>query len=259
MLARIPVILIGIPAVYGILAAAGDIVRLFFLIIVCLIGQFELASMLNRDFPFRPVPEWIAGIAILSSAHLFGERGIMISFALSVIFLMIFTVLRGLQGDGYKRFSLGLFSLVYLPFCLAFYLLLGRTMGGQLLFIILASVWALDIGAYVFGMSIRGPRLSPRISPNKTISGAIGGALSCIGFFFIVRHYGFLAIPDGRFWLLASVVAIVGQVADLFESVLKRESEIKDSSALLGAHGGILDRIDSILFLGPVCYALIVI
>lgn len=259
MLARIPIILIGIPAVYGLLVAAGDVARLVFMTIVCLIGQFELSSMINKEFPFKPIPEWIAGVAILCSAHFFGERGILISFALSVVFMVVFTVLRGLRGDGYKRFALGLFSLFYLPFCLAFYFLLAKTMGGQLLFIILASVWALDIGAYLFGMSLRGPKLSPQISPNKTISGAIGGAIACIAFFALMRHYGFIVLPDSRFWILALSFATIGQIADLFESVLKREFAVKDSSALLGAHGGILDRIDSILFLGPVCYSLIAI
>ncbi|MDN5278002.1 MAG: phosphatidate cytidylyltransferase [Clostridiales bacterium] len=259
MFARIPVILIGIPAVYGLLVAAGDTARLVFLTIICLIGQYELASMLNKDFPFKPVPEWLAGIAILCSAHFFQLPGIIFSFAFSVVAMVVFTVLRGLRGDGYQRFALGLFSLIYLPFCLSFYLLLGKSMGGQLLFIMLASIWALDIGAYVFGMSIRGPKLSPRISPNKTISGAIGGALTCIAFFALVRHFSLITLTEPRFWALALSTAIIGQLADLFESVLKRESEIKDSGALLGAHGGILDRIDSILFLGPVCYALLVI
>jgi phosphatidate cytidylyltransferase len=221
------------------------------MILVCLIGQFELFGMLGKEQKYRPVLEWPAGIAIMCSAHFYAERGILFAFAFSLAFLMIFTVVRGLRGDGYKRFTLGVFSLLYLPFCLSFFYLLSLAKDGQLLFIILASVWALDMGAYAFGMTLRGPRLSPGISPNKTISGALGGAL--------MRYLGFIEISELRFWLLAFSVAIVGQIADLFESVLKRESEIKDSGALLGAHGGILDRIDSVLFLGPVCYALIVI
>lgn len=259
MLARIPVILIGIPAVYGLLVAAGDLTRLVFLTIICLIGQFELAGMMNRDFPFKPFPEWLAAIAMLSCAHFLGERSLIFAFSASVIAMVAFIVLRGLQGDGYRRFTLGLFSLIYLPFCLSFYLLLALNKGGQLLFVILAAIWALDIGAYLFGMTLRGPKLSPRISPNKTISGAVGGALSCVGFFLLMRHFNLIQVEEARFWGMALSVAIIGQIADLFESVLKRESEIKDSGAIFGAHGGVLDRIDSILFLGPICYALIVI
>ena len=68
-----------------------------------------------------------------------------------------------------------------------------------------------------------------------------------------------LTLATPNLLALAFSVAILGQLADLFESILKRESEIKDSGALLGAHGGILDRIDSILFLGPVCYTVFIL
>lgn len=257
MLARIPVIIFGIPAVYGLLVASGDIVRLFFLTIVCLLGQLELGNMLNRDKPLKPFSEWAGALVILGGAQFYEDKGLLVGFAIGVIILMIGTVLRGLQGDGCRRFCHGLFSLFYLPFCISFFLLLARTNTGLTLFVILSSIWALDIGAYAFGMSFRGPKLSPKISPNKTVSGAIGGAVSCILFIVVAAHYQFLNISGPRLWVLSIAIAFIGQIADLFESVLKRESEVKDSGALLGAHGGILDRIDSILFLGPVCYALI--
>lgn len=257
MLARIPVILFGIPAAYGLLIAAGDTVRLIFLTIICLLGQFELNQMLNREQPGWPLADWASGLLILLGAHVYGERGLLFGFAFGTIFLMVKTVLSGLQGDGCKKFCHSLFSLFYLPFCISFFLLLAKSGAAITLFVILASIWALDIGAYLSGMTLRGPKLAPRISPNKTISGAIGGAVSCIAFLLIAGHYQFLTIGGPRLWILAISVAFIGQIADLFESVLKRESAVKDSSAILGAHGGILDRIDSVLFLGPVCYALI--
>ncbi len=257
MLARIPVILIGIPAVFGLLVAAGDEVRFVFLTLIALLGQFELNKMLNRDDQGRPFPEWLGGVVIMSSAHLYAERGLLFGFALAAMLLMFSTVLRGLKGNGTQRFCNGLFSLFYLPMCLSFFLMLARNNNGLTLFIILGSIWALDIGAYCFGMKLRGPKLAPQISPNKTVSGAIGGAATCILYFLAIGHFRPTAFPDTRIWALALAVAITGQIADLFESVMKRESEVKDSGNILGAHGGILDRIDSILFLGPVCYALL--
>ena len=257
MLARIPVILFGIPAVYGILVAAGDIPRMIFLIIIALLGQHELISMINKGNSYKPILEWLSGIGILVAAHFYSEKGILLSFCLATILLMYQTVLRGLKGDGYKRFTLGLFSLLYLPLCLSFFLLLGQQKGGLLLFLILGSVWALDIGAYLFGMSIGGPKLAPQISPKKTIAGAIGGAISSTGYLFVINHYQLISLETSKLLILGIAIAITGQIADLFESVLKREAEIKDSSNLLGAHGGILDRIDSVLFLGPLCYAFI--
>ncbi len=259
MLARIPVLLLGIPAVYGLLVAAGDVVRLVFLAIICLLGQFELTRMLERDEIRNPFPEWAGTLLIMISAHAYGERGLLIAFGLAAVLLMASTVLRGLRGNGSRRFCNGIFSLLYLPFCLSFFLLLAKGHGGLTLFVLIAAIWALDIGAYAFGMAIRGPRLAPKISPNKTVSGAIGGAVSCVAFILAAGHYQFLTLPQLNLVALAISVAVFGQLADLFESILKRESEVKDSGALLGAHGGILDRIDSILFLGPVCYALFIL
>ena len=259
MLARIPVLLFGIPAAYGLLVAGGDVVRLVFLTVIGLLGQLELDRMLNRTETRKPFPEWLRAITIMACSHFWGERGLLLGTALTVTLLMFFTVLRGLRGDGCRRFCNMLFSLFYLPFCLSFFLVLARGHGGMTLFILVASIWALDIGAYAFGMSIRGPRLAPRISPNKTISGAVGGAISCVAFLLLAGHYQFLELSAFNLVGLAISVAILGQVADLFESILKRESEVKDSGALLGAHGGILDRIDSILFLGPVCYTFFIL
>ncbi len=257
MLARIPVILIGIPAVYGLLVAAGDEIRMVFLALVCILGQYELNQMLSRSNGNKPMVEWLATLIMLPAAHFYGAPGLLMSFAMSLVCLVVFTVMRGLQGDNTQRFMRGLFSLIYLPFCLAFYLMLARADSGLTLFIILAAVWALDMGAYAFGMSIRGPKLAPAISPNKTISGAVGGALSCAAFVIMAGHYQLLKLSQPRLIIMAIVIATIGQIADLFESVLKRESEVKDSGALLGAHGGVLDRIDSVLFLGPLCYALV--
>lgn len=257
MLARIPIILFGIPAVYGLLVAAGDEVRMVFLALVCILGQHELNQMLNRTSGSKPLVEWLGTLIMLPASHFYGAPGLLLSFALSIILLVVFSVLRGLQGDNSLRFIHGLFSLIYLPFCLAFYLMLALADSGLTLFVILASVWALDMGAYAFGMSIGGPKLAPAISPNKTISGAIGGALSCAAFIIIAGHFELLKLSHHRLIIMAILIAIIGQIADLFESVLKRESAVKDSGVLLGAHGGVLDRIDSILFLGPLCYALV--
>lgn len=259
MLARIPVILLGIPAVYGLLVAAGDVIRMLFLTVICLLGQYELNQMLSRADGSKPLSEWLATLIIMPAAHFYGTTGLLLSFAVAAIVMIIFTVLRGLKGDNSIRCQRGLLSIIYLPFCLAFYLMLARADSGMTLFIILSSVWALDIGAYAFGMSIRGPRLAPAISPNKTISGAVGGAVSCAAFIILAGHFQLLKLPQPRLIIMAIIIATIGQIADLFESVLKRESEVKDSGALLGAHGGVLDRIDSVLFLGPLCYALVVL
>ena len=252
LLARLPVIIIGIPAVYWLLVKADNPIKLVFFAIISVLGQYELCSMLEKGAR-KPILEWVSSIIILASSF-YGERALFASLVCCVTLSMITTVFRGLKGDGIKYFCHVIFSIFYLPFCLSCFYLLSLKLGGMALFLILSSVWALDIGAYIFGMSIRGPKLAPKISPNKTISGAIGGFLCSVGFLHCAAHYAWGNLPIPQTIYAAFAIAIVGQIADLFESVIKRESDTKDSSSLLGAHGGVLDRIDSVLFLGPLCY-----
>jgi phosphatidate cytidylyltransferase len=116
-------------------------------------------------------------------------------------------------------------------------------------------VWATDICAYFAGRSIGGPKLAPRISPGKTWAGLLGG-MAGAGLF-----GGLLALTFGAgFWLAASVgmgVAVVSQLGDLFESALKRRAGVKDSGHLIPGHGGLLDRIDGLVFAAPLFAAIV--
>lgn len=109
-----------------------------------------------------------------------------------------------------------------------------------------AIVWTTDSGAYVFGRMIGGPKLAPRISPNKTWAGLGGGTASAI----VVGLIFALALNSqaaGKLMLLGAGLALVAQLGDLAESALKRSFGIKDSSGLIPGHGGVLDRIDGLV------------
>lgn len=124
---------------------------------------------------------------------------------------------------------------------------LDRGAGGRERIIYLfAVVWASDIGAYAFGRLIGGPKLAPALSPNKTWAGAIGG-LACA---MLVGGFGAAAMTaESPVVLLAisAVVAIAAQLGDLAESFAKRRFNVKDSGGLIPGHGGLLDRLDSLL------------
>lgn len=113
-------------------------------------------------------------------------------------------------------------------------------------------VWASDIGAYLAGRRFGGPKLAPAISPNKTWSGALGGLASAM-------LAGLLAakvmepgdFPLGRVLLVAALLGLLAQAGDLFESWVKRRFHVKDSSALIPGHGGLLDRLDAVLSTAP--------
>lgn len=120
----------------------------------------------------------------------------------------------------------------------------------------LALVWACDIGAYFAGRAIGGPKLAPRISPNKTWAGLAGGVAAAGAFGLLMHwHYG---LP-WRLTLASPALAVLAQGGDLYESWLKRRAGVKDSGAILPGHGGVMDRLDGLVPVAPVAAFLIVL
>ncbi|WP_299419816.1 phosphatidate cytidylyltransferase [Sphingomonas bacterium] len=120
----------------------------------------------------------------------------------------------------------------------------------------LALVWMCDIGAYFAGRFIGGPKLAPRVSPNKTWAGLIGG-MAAAALFAVAMHYG---AGLGKAAVLATpFLAVLAQGGDLFESWLKRRAGAKDSGTLLPGHGGVLDRLDGLVPVAPVAALLVVV
>ena len=120
----------------------------------------------------------------------------------------------------------------------------------NVLFLVLI-VWASDVGAYLAGRLVGGPRLAPRISPGKTWSGAVGGLASAVGMGCFIA---FWAAGGGNLWRISLVAACLGAIAqagDLLESLIKRRFGVKDSSRLIPGHGGLLDRLDGVLTAAP--------
>ena len=120
-------------------------------------------------------------------------------------------------------------------------------------------VWATDIGAYLFGRQFGQNKLLPKVSPNKTIEGSVGGILSAIivALIFGLINHGVYA-PHNFFWLLICTIlfSIFGQFGDLVESAIKRHFGVKDSGNLIPGHGGVLDRCDSWIFVFPIMHFL---
>lgn len=137
--------------------------------------------------------------------------------------------------------------------CLAMIALREPSLGGHftLMVYFLATIWATDIGAYFAGRSIGGPKLAPHLSPKKTWAGLLGGMLSAIAIGCILSFFFSFPSHAGQAILLGAVLAVVAQIGDLFESWMKREAGMKDSSNLIPGHGGILDRADGYTFTAP--------
>lgn len=111
-------------------------------------------------------------------------------------------------------------------------------------------VWAMDVGGYFAGKSIGGPKLAPRISPSKTWSGLVGGmvlaGVTSVVFAVIADWHSFIAL-----FFVGMLIAVIAQIGDLFESYVKRKFNTKDSGGLIPGHGGILDRVDGLIFAAP--------
>ena len=122
---------------------------------------------------------------------------------------------------------------------------------------VLLAVWAGDAGAYFIGLLFGRHKLAPTVSPGKTWEGLIAGIVATIGVTFLALYEAdFLSIPESL--VLGAVIAIAAPLGDLFESALKRDAEVKDSGRLLAGHGGVLDRIDALLFAWVAAYYVVV-
>jgi phosphatidate cytidylyltransferase len=135
------------------------------------------------------------------------------------------------------------------------YLYLLRTLQDdwKWLIFMIAGTWASDITAYFVGRAFGRRRIAPVLSPKKTLEGALGGMLGSvlISYLFVLYYPGF---PMPKILLLGLLLGVAAGVGDLLESAFKRQAGVKDSSALIPGHGGILDRFDSAMFTAPLVY-----
>jgi phosphatidate cytidylyltransferase len=122
---------------------------------------------------------------------------------------------------------------------------------------VLLAVWAGDAAAYFIGLLFGRHKLAPTVSPGKTWEGLIAGTIATVGVTFLALYEAnFLSIPESL--ALGAVIAIAAPLGDLFESALKRDADVKDSGRLLAGHGGVLDRIDALLFAWVAAYYVVV-
>jgi phosphatidate cytidylyltransferase len=176
---------------------------------------------------------------------------------------------RGVDGRPLVAVATTLLGIGYIAVPLAYgYVLrnfpyaVGRPAGTAVLMLPVLATWASDVGAYFAGRAIGGPKLIPSVSPGKTVAGAVGGlalaaAVAVLYERFALRPYAQLAFLPGRALLFGIAVSIAAQLGDSVESLLKRDAGVKDSSRLIPGHGGVLDRVDSLLFVLPVSYVLL--
>jgi phosphatidate cytidylyltransferase len=151
-----------------------------------------------------------------------------------------------------------LFGVLYIGFAFSWIIPLrfGLDVGWQLTILLFLVVWAEDIFAYAAGRTIGRVPLAKLISPRKTVEGAIAGLLGAILVAWGYSHWFWQTDEQKTVILIGGIVALAGQAGDLVESALKRSANLKDSGTILPGHGGLLDRIDSLLIATPMLWLL---
>jgi phosphatidate cytidylyltransferase len=158
------------------------------------------------------------------------------------------------EEDVLRLVAVALFPALYLGAGLGVSLLVREQWGVKALLIPFLTVVISDSAQYYGGRTMGRRALAPTISPKKTVEGAIAGVVAAAIFTPLLGTWAFPMKPMAPFVILGVLLAAVGICGDLFESLLKRSAGVKDASGLIPGHGGMLDRIDSLLFAGPVYY-----
>ncbi len=193
---------------------------------------------------------WLLGVAIkynLSTELFIG----------SVLILLMSELLFHKIDGSLERLSIALFLFVYSGVLLSSFVFV-RHFGRFWAILPCAMVWTVDTFAYWGGSLIGKHKLAPKVSPNKTIEGFFCGFLSG----FVVGWIALQFYPNENHfavWIVALIAGIVGQLGDLFESKLKREFGVKDMSSLIPGHGGVWDRMDSLLWVYPLTWLMLVL
>ena len=259
LLKRVIVALIAIPLIYICLAELPPVFFLILLALVSALAQYECYAMYKTSGSMT-VLGIMSGTGLLGASHFMTPSAA--ATAWSVIFILIFVIISTARlfiikdpSSALSDIAPVLIGILYIPSLLlsAWYL---RLMGYELLILLLLCVWSADSFAYFIGKNFGKRKLYLEVSPNKTVEGAAGSVAGGILASLIFGSFFLKDISIMSLLIIGSVLGAVTVVGDLVESMFKRDACIKDSGSLIPGHGGVLDRIDSILFAAPALYLL---
>lgn len=231
----------------------------FVLFLITLVASYECARMV---VPRESGLSFVWAVLLsggLAAWILFGPRDFKIVGwilpAMVITTFIFFLLRRPALETALAEITGSLFTVLYVGLLFSFLGLIREFVyGWQWLLMILAATFAADTGAFFGGKFFGRIKLAPRVSPGKTVEGVFGGVLLALFAVFFIKTFIFpeMTVRDG-IWV-AGIAGFLGPVGDLAESLLKRAVGVKDSSNLLPGHGGILDRVDALLFTGPAAY-----
>ena len=253
LVSRLAVAAILLPVVLGVVWLGGW--WLFGLAVVGgLLALHELYAMARSLRPI--VLGGYAGLILtLLGAQLGGTTWLLAGILSTFVAALLVFFVSSARQNAVAGFAVTVLGVAWVGGGLAHFMLVRDIPadGRLLVFTILLTVFADDTAAFFVGRTIGRHRLAPAISPGKSVEGFIGGTLAGVAVSFFAL-YEQDVVTTGESLLLGLVIALAATLGDLFESAVKRDLGVKDSGSLLGGHGGVLDRVDSLLWAGPAAY-----
>jgi len=269
--ARVLFAVVAIPVVIAIIVAGGFV----FAALLAVAGALATAEYfrLARAASYEPLE--IAGVALafilpicVFGYHVgeFAPPVLTLAFGVVLVLFALTIFARGPGGHPIGAVATTVFGVMYGAgmLCFAYGLryhnyAVGRSAGSALVLYPLVLTWISDTAAFFVGRSVGRHKLIPSVSPGKTVEGAVGALVVCAVAswcyaHWVLPHYAFLAMRPLIAVLLGVGLSVAVQLGDLAESLIKREAGLKDSSNLIPGHGGVLDRLDGLLFALPVAY-----
>ena len=244
---RVLVTVVGVPIVLY-LVYLGDWWLFGLAAFAALVALHELYVMARSLRPLV-LAGYAGALAALLGAHLGGADWMLGGFMLTLVLAFLLYGIAETRQTATVTMSTTVLGVAWIALGLG-HLILVRDIpehGRLAVFTILLVVFADDTAAYLVGRVLGRHKLAPSLSPGKTWEGFVAGTIAAIAVaFFALYEQEFLTIPESI--ILGAAIALAGAAGDLFESALKRDLQVKDSGQLLGGHGGMLDRIDSLLF-----------
>jgi phosphatidate cytidylyltransferase len=242
-------VLAAVPAIgFAIfIVSAGGTIFAAGIALLAVMACAELFRMMKRPGP-PIVAGYLSVIALVLGAR-FGDRDtVLLILVISVPVTFLFTLLRPQFENGSWAMAVVLLAVVWIGLAFAHAMLLRKLPhGGALVLDTLIGTFLGDTGAYFAGRGWGRTKLSPRISPNKTVEGLIGGIIvGTFAFWFAGTYQNWLNGVDAL--IIGVCVAVAAPIGDLFESLIKRDNAVKDTGRVFGAHGGVLDRLDAVMF-----------
>lgn len=248
-LKRLATTLVLVPVVVGCIINGYPSIYLLALFGAALLS-WEWASMIpnNRPAVYAVIYLFVAAVVILIE-----------SLAADVVVMTLALILAFYKSKGEKNRRLLLLGIPYISIGIGSIIAIYGAYGPQVVLWFMFLVWGVDVGGYVFGCSIKGPKLAPKISPNKTWAGLFGGMILAVAVSYGICWYFAVAEWDilKKYLIMAALLAVIAQIGDLIESAIKRRLGLKDSSNLIPGHGGIFDRIDGLIFAAPFAYMML--